>query len=105
MLCSQDDEGRTSSGVEDRPGAGEEELQQNEYCEREQGRELSEEDEIEEEDEEEDEEEAEEEEEDDGEGWITPSNLKQVQLESGDWTAPADIKVGCLTTDFAMQVM
>uniref|UniRef100_A0A8C4ZBF6 RNA-binding protein NOB1 n=1 Tax=Gadus morhua TaxID=8049 RepID=A0A8C4ZBF6_GADMO len=99
-----DDEGRRSSGVEDRPGAGEEELQQTEYCEREQGRELSEEDEIEEEDEEEDEEEEEEEEEeDDGEGWITPSNLKQVQLESGDWTAPADIKVGCLTTDFAMQ--
>ncbi|XP_059928271.1 RNA-binding protein NOB1 isoform X1 [Gadus macrocephalus] len=93
------DEGRRSSGVEDRPRAGEEELQQTEYCEREQGRELSEEDEIEE-DEDEDEEE---EEEDDGEGWITPSNLKQVQLESGDWTAPADIKVGCLTTDFAMQ--
>ncbi|CAL8243191.1 unnamed protein product [Lota lota] len=63
-----------------------------------QGRELSEEEEMEE-----DEDGEEEEDEDDGEGWITPSNLKQVQLESGDWTAPADVKVGCLTTDFAMQ--
>lgn len=48
--------------------------------------------------------EPEEEEEDDGGGWITPSNIKQVKMESADWTAPADVKVGCLTTDFAMQV-
>lgn len=41
---------------------------------------------------------------DDGGGWITPSNIRQVKMESADWTAPADVKVGCLTTDFAMQV-
>ncbi|XP_056134436.1 RNA-binding protein NOB1 [Lampris incognitus] len=40
---------------------------------------------------------------DDGGGWITPSNIKQVKMESGDWTVSADVKVGCLTTDFAMQ--
>ncbi|CAI5646373.1 unnamed protein product [Oreochromis niloticus] len=40
---------------------------------------------------------------DDGGGWITPSNIKQVKMDSADWTAPADIRVGCLTTDFAMQ--
>lgn len=45
-----------------------------------------------------------EEEEDDGGGWITPSNIKQVKMDSADWSAPADVKVGCLTTDFAMQV-
>lgn len=43
-------------------------------------------------------------EEDDGGGWITPSNIKQVKMDSADWTAPADVRVGCLTTDFAMQV-
>lgn len=48
--------------------------------------------------------EQEEEDEDDGGGWITPSNIRQVKMESGHWTAPADVKVGCLTTDFAMQV-
>lgn len=41
---------------------------------------------------------------DDGGGWITPSNIKQVKMDSADWTAPADVTVGCLTTDFAMQV-
>ena len=97
MLCSQDDEDCRSSGADDQTKAREEELQQTEYCDTEQGGELSEEEEMEEDEDEE--------EEDDGEGWITPSNLKQVQLESGDWTAPADIKVGCLTTDFAMQVI
>lgn len=40
---------------------------------------------------------------DDGGGWITPGNIKEVKMDSADWTAPADIKVGCLTTDFAMQ--
>ncbi|XP_041834580.1 RNA-binding protein NOB1 [Melanotaenia boesemani] len=40
---------------------------------------------------------------DDGGGWITPSNIKQMKMESSDWTAPADVRVGCLTTDFAMQ--
>ncbi|XP_010900174.2 RNA-binding protein NOB1 isoform X1 [Esox lucius] len=49
------------------------------------------------------EEEEEEDNEDDGGGWITPSNIKQVQLETGNWVSPDDIKVGCLTTDFAMQ--
>ncbi|XP_044062715.1 RNA-binding protein NOB1 isoform X3 [Siniperca chuatsi] len=44
-----------------------------------------------------------EDEEDDGGGWITPSNIKQVKTDSADWTAPADVTVGCLTTDFAMQ--
>ncbi|XP_059204764.1 RNA-binding protein NOB1 [Centropristis striata] len=44
-----------------------------------------------------------EEEEDDGGGWITPANITQVKMESSDWTAPADVTVGCLTTDFAMQ--
>uniref|UniRef100_A0A8C8DPT0 RNA-binding protein NOB1 n=1 Tax=Oryzias sinensis TaxID=183150 RepID=A0A8C8DPT0_9TELE len=44
-----------------------------------------------------------EEEEPDGGGWITPSNIRQVKMESADWTAPADVTVGCLTTDFAMQ--
>lgn len=46
----------------------------------------------------------EEEEEDDGGGWITPSNINQVKMDSADWTSPADVRVGCLTTDFAMQV-
>ncbi|XP_051799241.1 RNA-binding protein NOB1 [Acanthochromis polyacanthus] len=48
-------------------------------------------------------EEEEEEDEDDGGGWITPSNIRQVKMDSADWTAPADVTVGCLTTDFAMQ--
>ncbi|NWZ28305.1 NOB1 protein, partial [Asarcornis scutulata] len=52
----------------------------------------------------EEEEEDEDKEESDDEGWITPSNLKQVQQDLGHCdTAPADIQVGCVTTDFAMQ--
>ncbi|XP_071401192.1 RNA-binding protein NOB1 isoform X2 [Centroberyx affinis] len=51
----------------------------------------------------EDEEEEGDDDDDDGGGWITPSNISQVKMESGDWTAPADVRVGCLTTDFAMQ--
>ncbi|XP_014032209.1 RNA-binding protein NOB1 [Salmo salar] len=47
--------------------------------------------------------EEEEDEEEDGGGWITPSNIKQVQMETGIWASPADVKVACLTTDFAMQ--
>ena len=50
-------------------------------------------------------EEEEEGEEEDGGGWITPSNIKQVQMETGIWASPADVKVACLTTDFAMQVL
>uniref|UniRef100_A0A1A8DKU1 RNA-binding protein NOB1 n=1 Tax=Nothobranchius kadleci TaxID=1051664 RepID=A0A1A8DKU1_NOTKA len=45
----------------------------------------------------------EEDDEDDGGGWITPGNIKQVKMDSADWTVPADVTVGCLTTDFAMQ--
>ncbi|NXD73883.1 NOB1 protein, partial [Eolophus roseicapillus] len=48
--------------------------------------------------------EEEDEEESDDEGWITPSNLKQVQQDTGHCdTAPDGIQVGCVTTDFAMQ--
>ncbi|XP_076848719.1 RNA-binding protein NOB1 [Brachyhypopomus gauderio] len=42
-------------------------------------------------------------EEDDGGGWITPGNIKQVQMEVGNCQQSADVKVGCVTTDFAMQ--
>lgn len=45
-----------------------------------------------------------EEDEDDGGGWITPSNIKKVQMDVGSWQATGDMKVGCVTTDFAMQV-
>ncbi|NXM76383.1 NOB1 protein, partial [Serilophus lunatus] len=46
----------------------------------------------------------EEEEESDEEGWITPSNLKQAQQDTGHCdTAPVGVQVGCVTTDFAMQ--
>ncbi|KAJ0056542.1 hypothetical protein NL108_010254 [Boleophthalmus pectinirostris] len=51
----------------------------------------------------EEEEEEEEEEDDDGGGWITPSNIKQVKMDTGNWGEPEDVTVGCLTTDFAMQ--
>ncbi|KAI2653358.1 RNA-binding protein NOB1 [Labeo rohita] len=57
----------------------------------------------EEEEEEESSEEEEEEDGDDGGGWITPSNIKQVQMDAGNWGPTADVKVGCVTTDFAMQ--
>ncbi|XP_030060527.1 RNA-binding protein NOB1 [Microcaecilia unicolor] len=40
---------------------------------------------------------------DDDEGWITPSNIKQIQHELGCREVPDNITVGCLTTDFAMQ--
>ncbi|XP_016308518.1 RNA-binding protein NOB1 [Sinocyclocheilus anshuiensis] len=39
----------------------------------------------------------------DGGGWITPSNIKQVQMDASNWGPTADVRVGCLTTDFAMQ--
>lgn len=49
--------------------------------------------------------EEEEDEESDDEGWITPSNLKQAQQDTGHCdTAPVGVQVGCVTTDFAMQV-
>uniref|UniRef100_A0A8D0GE36 NIN1 (RPN12) binding n=1 Tax=Sphenodon punctatus TaxID=8508 RepID=A0A8D0GE36_SPHPU len=40
---------------------------------------------------------------DDEEGWITPSNLRQIQQVMGHCDTPADVQVGCVTTDFAMQ--
>ncbi|XP_004468172.2 RNA-binding protein NOB1 [Dasypus novemcinctus] len=40
---------------------------------------------------------------DDGGGWITPSNIKQIQQQFEHCDAPADVRVGCVTTDFAMQ--
>ncbi|XP_058701618.1 RNA-binding protein NOB1 [Poecile atricapillus] len=53
---------------------------------------------------EEEEEEEDEDEESDDEGWITPSNLKQAQQDTGQCdTAPIGVQVGCVTTDFAMQ--
>ncbi|KAM4018698.1 RNA-binding protein NOB1 [Anomaloglossus baeobatrachus] len=53
--------------------------------------------------EEEGEEDDDDEDEDDGGGWITPSNIKQIQQDMGCREAPANVVVGCLTTDFAMQ--
>ena len=41
---------------------------------------------------------------DDGGGWITPSNIKQIQRELEQCAVPKDVRVGCVTTDFAMQV-
>ena len=48
----------------------------------------------------------EEEEEDDNEGWITPENFQQVCEEMGGVMEelPQSLAVGCITTDFAMQV-
>ncbi|XP_045674584.1 RNA-binding protein NOB1 [Phyllostomus hastatus] len=40
---------------------------------------------------------------DDDEGWITPSNIKQIQRDFEQCTVPKDVRVGCVTTDFAMQ--
>ncbi|XP_051953710.1 RNA-binding protein NOB1 [Xyrauchen texanus] len=45
----------------------------------------------------------EEDDDDDGGGWITPSNIKRVQMDAGIHGPSADVKVGCVTTDFAMQ--
>ncbi|XP_062405070.1 RNA-binding protein NOB1 isoform X2 [Sardina pilchardus] len=39
----------------------------------------------------------------DGGGWITPKNIKQVTLDGHNGKPAADVKVGCVTTDFAMQ--
>lgn len=44
------------------------------------------------------------EDEDDGGGWITPSNIKQIQMDAGEWRLSENVTVGCVTTDFAMQV-
>lgn len=53
---------------------------------------------------EEEEEEEEDDDDDDGGGWITPSNIRHVKMESPDGAVSANVRVGCLTTDFAMQV-
>lgn len=58
----------------------------------------------EEEEEDEDEENEFEDSDDDGGGWITPSNIKQIQQELEQCDIPKDVRVGCVTTDFAMQV-
>ncbi|KAH3769925.1 RNA-binding protein NOB1-like [Dreissena polymorpha] len=51
-----------------------------------------------------DEEQDEEGDDDDGGGWITPSNIKAVKEKmGGEGMEKAEIQVGCLTTDFAMQ--
>uniref|UniRef100_H0WQ82 RNA-binding protein NOB1 n=1 Tax=Otolemur garnettii TaxID=30611 RepID=H0WQ82_OTOGA len=42
---------------------------------------------------------------DDGGGWITPSNIKQIQQEMEQCDIPKDVRVGCVTTDFAMQTI
>lgn len=42
---------------------------------------------------------------DDGDGWITPANIREVKQKMGDVnTEMANVAVGCLTTDFAIQV-
>ncbi|CAH3042290.1 unnamed protein product [Pocillopora meandrina] len=43
---------------------------------------------------------------DDDDGWITPDNIKQIKNQMGKGSQdalPANVTVGCLTTDFAMQ--
>lgn len=45
---------------------------------------------------------------DDDDGWITPGNIHQIKADYGiseTQSRPTNIAVGCLTTDFAMQVM
>ena len=45
------------------------------------------------------------EEDDDGGGWITPSNIKKMKSKMGMGDSErACVPVGCLTTDFSMQV-
>ncbi|XP_061450525.1 RNA-binding protein NOB1 isoform X2 [Rhineura floridana] len=39
----------------------------------------------------------------DDEGWITPSNIKQIQQDPSQGEEPAGVQVACITTDFAMQ--
>ena len=43
---------------------------------------------------------------DDDDGWITPSNINSVKQSMGEYEADElqRVDVGCLTTDFAMQV-
>nr|XP_026260275.1 RNA-binding protein NOB1 isoform X1 [Urocitellus parryii] len=64
---------------------------------------IDREEEDEEEEEEEGVEERKDEDSDDGGGWITPSNIKQIHQELEQCDVPKDVRVGCVTTDFAMQ--
>lgn len=44
---------------------------------------------------------------DDDDGWITPDNISRIKGQMGKGpldAVPANVTVGCLTTDFAMQV-
>ena len=44
---------------------------------------------------------------DDDDGWITPANISHIKNQMGKGTLdaiPANVTVGCLTTDFAVQV-
>ena len=59
-----------------------------------------------EEEEEEDEGIEDDEDDDDDEGWITPSNISEVKERMGETGGErASVTVGCVTTDFAMQVL
>ncbi|XP_066290875.1 RNA-binding protein NOB1-like [Branchiostoma lanceolatum] len=63
-----------------------------------------EEEDIGEEEEEGDEDDDEDDDDDDDEGWITPSNIHKVKRNATlGSTEPREVKVGCITTDFAMQ--
>ena len=45
---------------------------------------------------------------DDDNGWITPDNISHIKGQMGKGSldaVPANVTVGCLTTDFAMQVI
>lgn len=46
----------------------------------------------------------EEEDDDDDDGWITPDNIKSIKQDLAGGKEAANVTVGCLTTDFAMQV-
>ncbi|GCC27694.1 hypothetical protein chiPu_0006120 [Chiloscyllium punctatum] len=43
------------------------------------------------------------EEKDDDDGWITPNNIQQIRQDMGCSEMTANVKVGCMTTDFSMQ--
>ncbi|KAI8519970.1 Nin1 binding protein [Branchiostoma belcheri] len=58
----------------------------------------------EEEEDDDDEEDDDEDDDDDDEGWITPSNIHKLKKNATlGSTGPREVKVGCITTDFAMQ--
>ncbi len=60
---------------------------------------------LEEEESEEDDDEGDDDDDADEDGWITPSNIKELKKAMGDVNCEkANVTVGCLTHDFAMQV-